>query len=81
MSDWQILRSFKTRRIAEPDRTAVIDGLDCAGDGSRMCCPAQARGQEVVAEGELTLVQTMTESYWYLRGAKICEVSTRPKRR
>jgi hypothetical protein len=64
--------------IGGAEEVLVLDSLHCHGDNSRLCCAAPARGQEVVAEGELSLSDPSGQPYWYLKDAKVCEA---PRRR
>jgi|GEM_PF-2052935 len=49
-----------------------FEGLECAGDESRLCCSAPATGQAIVATGTLEWEDGRGDSGWLLREPKLC---------
>lgn len=55
----------------DPDHTLLLDGIQCVGDDSTICCPVRADGETVVVRG--TLVRARERGAWYrLSGAALC---------
>ena len=49
-----------------------LEGQQCAGDESRLCCSAPATGQAVVATGGLDWDGERGDGGWILREPKLC---------
>ena len=53
--------------IGGADDALTLEDLECYGDDSRLCCNAQALGQNVIATGILA-----HSKFWVLEGTKLC---------
>jgi hypothetical protein len=66
--------------LAGPKKPLILEGLNCTGDESQICCNAPAYGQSVVATG--TLEKNIDEvsssrSPWRLSNPKLCATDER----
>jgi hypothetical protein len=51
-----------------------LEGMECEGDESRLCCSAPAMGQTVVATGTLEWEDGRGDAGWTLREPRLCSV-------
>jgi hypothetical protein len=51
-----------------------LEDMDCAGDGSRLCCSAPATGQAIIATGVLEWENGRGDAGWTLREPQLCSL-------
>jgi hypothetical protein len=51
-----------------------LEGMECKGDESRLCCSAPATGQAIVATGMLEWEEERVPPGWVLREPKLCSL-------
>jgi len=52
--------------------TLALEGFQCSGDDSQVCCNAPAYGQMVVATGRLARNASNPAIRWTLQDARLC---------
>lgn len=60
--------------LVSEDFALRLEGMECEGDESRLCCSAPATGQAIVATGRLEWIDGRGDSGWTLLDPKLCSL-------